>query len=135
MGTGLWTPPGSRVPMLRLPEGDVRLPDGRRLRFLDRPHGPDMLESARWTGPKNLTVVASLDDTGAHGVLLHVSLSYPDRDPTWADMKAVKAAFFGPDVDAMLPLPRDENYVAGVPGWEDSHVFHIVQMPRTWGMR
>lgn len=135
--------------VLTIPHTDLRLADGRRLRrwepndprrriFGGNPHMPDC---DGWNGPKRMTVVASLDDSH-HGLLLHLSVSYQDRDPTWADLKLVKLLFFGPDGDAMMPMPRSEDYTAGVepkfgvhgaPGGGDSHVFQIVQIPVRWG--
>lgn len=138
-------------PVLEVPHTDLRLADGRRLRrweegdprrsaFIRHPHMPDC---DGWSGPKRMIVICTLDDS-PHGLLLHVSVSYQDRDPPWADLKLVKAVFFGPDVDAALMMPRDDDYVAGVkpmfgvrgaPGGADSHVFQIVQLPVVWGLR
>lgn len=125
---------------LALPKGDVALADGRIL----RPRiGYDLrkvasnavtrrgfLASAGWFhAPSGFRVGASLDDTERWGPLLHVSMSYNDRDPSWEEIKLVKAALFPPDVDAGMILPRAENYVN-----LHSHCFHLVRLPQVWGI-
>ena len=133
--------------VLAVPHTDLKLSDGRRLRRWQdddprrrRAWSAGMLDLDGWSGPQQLIVVCSLDRT-QHGDLLHVSLSYQHRDPSWRDITLVQALFFGADTDAMLPLPREEDYVHGVPGAPgrdgglDSHVFQVVQMPTGWGMR
>lgn len=126
-------PPGSRAPRVTtLPAGDVRLSDGRvlvRQAGRQRHLPPDIVEAAAWEGPKRLTVVASLDDT-PHGRLLHVSLSYPTRDPDWQTIKAVRDAFYPEWVDVMMVLPKAEDYVN-----LHEHCFQMWQTPTTWGMR
>ncbi|HEX6786971.1 MAG TPA: hypothetical protein VF076_07220 [Acidimicrobiales bacterium] len=110
-------------PVLRVPDTDVVLADGRRLRRWG-PTDPrrrevmsrsmDILDIDGWNGPKRLIVIASIDEH-RFGRLLHVSMSSPDRDPPWADIKAIRYAFYPSDVDVIIVLPRDELYVAGVP--------------------
>lgn len=87
----------------RVPLGDLTLSDGR--------------------------VCASLDST-PHGRLLHVSLSYPDRYPTWDDIKAVRYAFYPATVDGAMMLPADGYYV-------NVHEFcmQMWQTPAHWGIR
>lgn len=129
----LWTPPGSRAPRVSaIPAGDVRLSDGRRLvrqagRQWQLP--PDVIDAATWEGPKRLLVLASLDDT-PHGRLLHVSMSYPSKDPEWQTIRAVRDAFYPDTIDVMMVLPRAEDYVN-----YHRHTFHLWQTPTTWGMR
>jgi hypothetical protein len=136
--------------VLPVPHTDLRLADGRRLRRWDE-HDPrrplflpaSYLDFDGWSGPKRMIVIATIDDS-QHGALLHVSVSYQDRDPTWADLKMVKAVLFGDEADAMLPMPREADFthglasipwagVRGAPGGADSHVFQIIQMPVRWG--
>lgn len=142
-------------PMLAVPHADLRLPDGRRLRRWAEgdPRRPiklpeSILDHDGWDGPQRLIVIVTIDDT-PHGPLLHASVSYQDRDPSWADLKAVRYLIFPRDVDVMCMLPRDGQYLAGVapikdgrgrtvargaPGGADSHVFHLSQTPVGWGM-
>lgn len=133
----LWTPPQAQtLPRVELPAHEpLTLADGRRL----RPAGTVALGphhfGLRWEGPKGLCVVASVDAPPGHGLLLHVSLSYPKHDPNWATIRRVRDAFYPASVDCMMVLPREQDYVAGVAGWEDSHVFHIWQTPSGWGVR
>lgn len=122
-----------------LPYNDILLETGDRLRFqgLWNPGGVEglfMADGATWLSRKGLRVIAS-DEHTQHGRLRHVSLSYRHRDPNWREIKAVRAAFFPDTINVMLPLPRAEDYVAGVPGWEDSRVFHLWQCPGHWGIR
>ncbi len=136
----LWTPPsGPAVPARQprrapMPQDNIDLADGRRLldQGLYYHHGQT---GRHWKGPHRLLVLATIDDTDRFGPLLHVSLSYPNRDPDWATIKAVRAAFFPPTIDVMMLLPRAEDYVAGIPAWPDSHVFHLIETPERWGYR
>ena len=133
--SGLFLPSGARVPLLGLPPIDrpIRLADGRALRFEDWLRGPETTAQV-WRGPARMAVLASLDTTDAWGPLLHISASYPDRDPSWAELSLLKAAFFG-DADAAMILPSEEDFIHGVPGAPDSHVFHLWQIPQKWGIR
>jgi hypothetical protein len=115
-----------------IPHHDIRLADGRRLRYERSWHPiPTTIDGAAYLTPNGLRVIATLDPT-RHGVLLHVSLSYRAKHPTWEEITSVKAAFFGPDMDAVMFLPKEKDFVHGIPGWEDSHVFHLWQCPTTW---
>lgn len=121
----------SRV--LTLPPGDVMLdptPTVRwRLRALNaRPVGAP--HGRRWATVDGLSVIASIDDTPRFGPLLHVSLAWPDRNPTWGEITAVRGAFFPRDVDAMMVMPRAEDYVN-----VHAYCFHLWQTPTEWGMR
>ena len=116
-----------------IPAGGVALTDGRRLSFSHtatlRMPGALPCHAAWWTCDDGLKVCASLDST-QHGRLLHVSLSYPDRDPTWEDIKAVRYAFYPSNVDVAMMLPADGFYVNVHP-----FCFHMWQVPVTWGIR
>lgn len=67
------------------------------------------------------------DDAGPHGTLRHVSVSYRVRDPRWVELKLVREAFFPPDQDVMIVLPRRGEYVN-----VHQHCFHLWQTPETW---
>lgn len=127
--TELWTPPQARtLPRAGVPSGVLEVPGVGRLH-----PGPDYvngsLRAGTWSGPKRLHVLASLDAT-PHGDLLHVSLSYPDHDPPWRVIRAVRDAFYPASVDCMMVLPRAADYV-------DLHpfCFHIWQTPVGWGLQ
>jgi hypothetical protein len=131
-------------PVLAVPHTDLRLGDGRRLkRWADddprkrRVWAPGMLDAEGWSGPQQLIVLCSLDES-RHGRLLHVSLSYQRRDPPWADIKLVRYLFYPRNIDVMMMLPCDDDYVSGVPDPRvgmDSHVFHLQQTPERWGLQ
>ena len=80
-------------------------------------------------GDIGLKVLASVERT-PHGTLLHVSTSYDNRDPDWYEIRAIREAFFPLDLDAMMVLPRAEDYVN-----IHHHTFHLWQTPSEWGMR
>lgn len=139
---GIYVPSGASVPLIQtLPPADrpVQLADGRILRLgregIDYRAHPSGVHWQMRFGPNKLKVMISLDPTDAWGPLLHVSVSYQGaKEPTWKDLKLIKAAFFG-DVDAAMILPKEEDYIAGVPGNPDSNVFHLWQIPQRWGIR
>jgi hypothetical protein len=136
-------PPGAPQPLLRLPPGDVRLANGTLLRLVLNGFraGPGSVGGAVWDerpgrdGPrrKGLRVIATLDvPPAAHGAqpLLHVSLSLPGSLPSWRQVRLVKDAFFGPEVDAVMVLPREADYVNAMP-----FCFQLWQLPWVWGVR
>ncbi len=57
-------------------------------------------------------------------------MSYPDRDPDWATIRAIRDLFYPSTVDVMMVLPRAEDYVN-----IHRHVFHLWQTPTVWGLR
>jgi hypothetical protein len=83
-----------------------------------------------WNSHAGMRVACTLDDTH-HGKLLHVSVSYKDRDPTWAELCMIRDVFFPTDdVDCAMIMPRHSDYVN-----LHKHCFHIWQMPVEWGIR
>ncbi|HEY3367803.1 MAG TPA: hypothetical protein VGK74_22320 [Symbiobacteriaceae bacterium] len=85
------------------------LPSGVALRF-------------EWKG---LRIIASVD-----GQELHVSMSRPDRYPTWEEIKAVKALFWDDEADVIMFLPPASEYVNVHP-----NCFHLYGDPagrRRW---
>lgn len=130
--SALWVPTDTdyRRRLTELPMGDVTMPNGGVLRRFDRWTPTEHCQGARYKGPGGLVVIATLDSTERHGNLLHISMSYADRDPTWTTIKQVRAAFFPPDVDVMMVMPREADYVN-----VQEHCFHLWQTPSAWGMR
>lgn len=126
----IWTPDTFWHRVATLPDGDLRHASGLRLRRRERWEPSPYSQGARYSGPQELAVIASLDDTPQHGVLLHASLSYRDRDPDWATIRAVRDLFYPVDVDVAMILPREEDYVAVHP-----HCFHLWETPTAWGLR
>jgi hypothetical protein len=139
--------------MARVPAGGLILPPGvKGVRGRDLWPTPDVLKLASgallkhhgewmpmpigeakvYRGPHDLTVLVSLDDRGdAWGPLLHMSLSLPRGYPDWDTIYAVTRAVFGEQVDAMMPIPREEAFIHhAVKG--QRHVFHVTEMPEAW---
>lgn len=107
-----------------IPSGDIRLMDGRLLKeYMILPAGK------AWKTQNGVRVIASMDDTETHGVLLHVSLSRADRLPNWDEIRAIKEAFFGDEIDAMMVLPKKIDYVN-----QHQYCFHLWETPVTWGI-
>lgn len=130
----LWTPSDYRRRVTNLPSAtstdDVIAPNGMRLRWREVWHPHPHSTGAMYGGPRGLAVIASLDLTPTFGTLLHVSLSYRDHDPEWAVIKAVRGAFYPEDVDVMMVLPRESDYVN-----VHQFTYHLWQTPSAWGMR
>lgn len=147
--------PGAPQPQLRLPDGDLSIPERKGSQKYRRLHRyeewvavpspqaqPDTLAGVSWLeypdqrNRRGLLVLATLDRPEEHIIpggahhLLHVSLSYPEHLPAWWEVAAVKDAIFGPQVDAMMVLPRAADYV-------NIHPFalQLWQMPTVWGIR
>lgn len=112
-----------------IPEGDLILGDGRRLirqQILVQPSG---MRLHNWKTLDRMVVAATMDQTH-HGALLHVSISYADRDPTWVEIKHVRAAFYPASIDVMMMLPAEADYIN-----VHEHCFHIIQTPVAWGVQ
>lgn len=58
-----------------------------------------------------LRVLASTDTMEDGSKFLHISCSYPDRIPSWDDLKTVKDIFIGEDREAFQVLPKAKDYV------------------------
>lgn len=141
---GIWTPPGAKratgaVRWAEIEQAEtLRLEDGRVLRRTGQeiPMGFGVVGKV-FAGPHGMTVIVSLD--AAREALpprLHLSVSQPRGYVDWDTIVAVKRAVFGPDLDGMLPLPRDEAYIRGVTPAQKAgklrQVFHVVEIPVGW---
>lgn len=59
-----------------------------------------------------LTVLATHEDRGSGtGVWLHISLSRPNKLPSWADVREVKDLFIGRDRCAIHMVPPEEFWL------------------------
>jgi hypothetical protein len=103
---------------------NVHLKDGRILRYMGDYH---QVNAQVYDCSDGLRVLCSLDET-QFGFLLHVSASYPDKDPSWQDIIEIRYAFFSGKIDCMMVLPKREDYVN-----LHQHCFHIWQTPTQWG--
>lgn len=88
---------------------------------------PEVNGIAWFTTDTGLKVVRSVDTT-EHGTLLHLSISHPERYPTWEELKACKAYFFGDAKDAVMVFPREAL-------WVNIHAncFHLWELPKIPG--
>jgi hypothetical protein len=125
----------NKVGELHIPTTDVKLSNGMLLSCQSiKTDIPDsgkyqILEYGVWDASDKLRVIASLDRTH-HGPLLHVSCSYPKRDPSWGVIKAVRYAFYPADIDVMMVLPRVSDYINLM-----THCFQMTQIPTIWGVQ
>jgi hypothetical protein len=113
-------------PRATLPTRNVHLKDGRILRHLGA--YPVISGSGVWQCSDGLRVIGSVDEN-QHGHLLHISVSYQDKDPSWEDIKQVRYAFYGDEIDCMMVLPKLADYVNLHP-----HAFHLWQTPTQWNV-
>jgi hypothetical protein len=104
----------------------------RTTKMLSAVYLPTRRLHAVWAlgGPNGLGVIVTIDNTPRFGSLLHVSISHHRRDPLWSEIKALREVFFPPDIDVMMMLPRESDYVNLHP-----HTFHLIQTPERWDLR
>lgn len=130
---------------LKTPSGDIRLEPGWVLRPIigysvkEIPAVKAIMNETTRKGIKlskgwlheasHFMVTATLDETPHFGTLLHVAMSYPDHDPSWPEIKLVRAAFFPKEIDVIMVLPKEGDYVNVHP-----HCFHLWQAPEAWDM-
>jgi hypothetical protein len=115
------------------------LPDGRELiawppeamdRLREATRAADMGEYPReagaWGTEDGLQVLVTMDPTH-FGKLLHLSISYQDRYPSWEEVRDVKRVFFPPQFSAMMVLPAEAEYI-------NIHNFclQVIQTPHAW---
>jgi hypothetical protein len=68
------------------------------------------LDSGIWTGAQNFKVIASVDKS-PFGPLLHLSMSYPNHDPSWNEIKSIRTLFFPEWMDVSMGLPPISKYI------------------------
>jgi len=125
-----WDDEGQR---LVIPHRNLFMPDGRQLVYAGPWRMDGHADGASYHTQNGLRVGATIsEEFAALGPLLQVSLLYLRKDPSWREITAIKDLFFGLAIDAMMMLPKEAHFVHGVDGWEDSHVFHIWQLPQAW---
>jgi hypothetical protein len=65
-----------------------------------------------YAAPGGMDVIESVGDPHEDGSeWLHISASYPDRVPSWEDLRFLKSALVGPDADAIIVFPKQREYV------------------------
>ena len=133
-----------QVKPLKMPRGSLKMPDpdGRVLQpiigydireinnaIMNKVTRDGIKASAAWYyQPTRFIISATLDET-RFGVLMHVSMSYPDHDPTWTEIKMVRALFFPSQIDVMMILPKEQDFVN-----VHNFCYHVVQCPAAWDM-
>ena len=83
-----------------------------------------------YEGPNGIQVIESTDNTPKWGPLKHVSISRPDCYPTWDEIVAVKLELFGDRKDAIMVIPKRENYVN-----IHENCFHLWESPESWDLQ
>ncbi len=112
-----------------IPFGDVILGDGRRLVRQSDLVQPSGYRLYNWRTLDGMVVTSTIDPT-QHGALLHVAVSYHDHDPSWVEIKHVRAAFYPASIDVMMMLPAEVDYIN-----VHEHCFHLVQTPVAWAVQ
>ena len=96
---------------------------------MDLAHDP-VLCMAVYRAPNGINIIVTLDNTPNYGPLLHASMSHRRRDPYWEEIKAMRETFFPADLDVMMVLPREADYVN-----VHEHCFHLWETPQPWALR
>ncbi len=61
--------------------------------------------------PTNLRVIETTEVLDDKRRYMHLSISHPDRYPTWEELLMVKERFVGDEEEAIQVLPRKSEYV------------------------
>ena len=80
-----------------------------------------------YEGPKGICIIESIDNTPKWGNLKHVSTSKNDSYPSWDETVSVKLELFGDRKDAIMVIPKRENYVN-----IHENCFHLWESPEPW---
>lgn len=68
-------------------------------------------------------IILGHEPGGVHGELRwHLTISCPDRHPTWDEIKTARYRLLGPDMVMAMVLPKPEHYV-NLPAQD--HVFQL----------
>jgi hypothetical protein len=92
--------------------------------------GPDAFRSFKQFALGECNILMARERAGVNGEWLwHLSISHPDRHPTWDEMKAARYRLLSNGLCFGILLPPPEYYV-NLPAQD--HVFHIweIQDPR-----
>jgi hypothetical protein len=83
-----------------------------------------------YQGPKQMLLLVTIDMHPRFGDMLHASMSYPNRDPSWTEIKAMRKAVFSDMDDVMMVLPVEADWVN-----IHAHTFHLTTTPERWQTR
>jgi hypothetical protein len=68
-----------------------------------------MLNGACWVSARGLAVIGEVEQVDGQ-LWIHVSVSRQSRLPDWADLRAAKNLFMGPERRAIQNLPPESQY-------------------------
>ncbi len=83
-----------------------------------------------YKGQHGIQVIESTDNTPKWGNLKHVSISKIDKYPSWDEILSVKLELFGDRKDAVMIIPKRENYVN-----IHNNCFHLWEAPESWDLQ
>ena len=102
-----------------------------KLKEIDAPYlGPDSHNCKAFVGKNGILVMHSDHGHPDFGLMKHVSISKQDEYPTWDEIMEVKLHFFGDFKDAMMMMPKRENYVN-----LHNNCFHLYSCPEHWKIK
>lgn len=58
-----------------------------------------------------MRIIISAENHGRDGHWVHISASFPDRVPEYAELRELKNEFLGPEKEAYQVLPKESEYV------------------------
>ncbi len=83
-----------------------------------------------YEGPNGIHVIESIDKTPKWGKLKHVSISKEYDYPCWDEILDIKLELFGDQKDAVMIIPKKENYVN-----IHKNCFHLWESPEPWDLQ
>lgn len=72
----------------------------------------------------NMAVIISAENHGIDGHWIHISASFHDRVPEYAELRRLKNEFLGPEKEAYQVLPKESEYVNAHP--YTLHIWHKI---------
>lgn len=100
-----------KLPIIR--QNDLHLPDGRTLIFQGERRMQSNWAACNprrfvWATTDCLRVAVTVSPS-PHGAAISLSLSYPDREPSLAEVKAIRRLFYPSGVTCGLIIPAEEE--------------------------
>jgi hypothetical protein len=81
-----------------------------------------LAKTQRFTSPNGATVLVAVEDGR-----WHLSISHPDRDPTWEEIRSARYALLPDEAQMALILPPKAEYVNA-----HEHCFHLWEIKERW---
>jgi len=103
-------------------------PEPREIRM-----GSDVLRVVTFHPPRGYAVLVSIDPLDDKKLWLHLSVSRPDRLPSWDDLRETKNTLLGKEKVAIQLLPKESEYINAHPF--TLHLWHCLEGPTAspWG--